>query len=298
MMSAIGSVISRPPPDHSRAAAGEGCGRLASVDVLERRRGEPLGQLHARRVDRAVTVRDLVEVLLVVVLGEVERRGRRADDLGRDRAVAVGRELLLEHVATGLRQPPLLIVLDEDRGPVLSAPVVALAHALRRVVVLPEDPQQLLVGRLRRIEHDPDGPCVAGPARAGLLVRGVGRDAALVAHGGRPHARLLPEGLLFAPEAAERELRDLETLGIRPGDGRTQDGVVLWLEDRGRATGQRLVCGGHGRLEEVEESHAPTVRPSDDVPMTRAGRFGTLRTILPRPSHRTALKGVRWPATT
>jgi hypothetical protein len=40
----------------------------------------------AGRVDRAVPVRDLVEVLLVIILGEVELFGR--DDLGRDVAVS------------------------------------------------------------------------------------------------------------------------------------------------------------------------------------------------------------------
>src|SRR5439155_3896451 len=59
-----------------------------SVHVLQRCHDEVVGQLHAGRVDRAVAVRVLREVLLVVVLGVVERAGRR--DLGRDLAVAGG----------------------------------------------------------------------------------------------------------------------------------------------------------------------------------------------------------------
>ena len=100
--------------------------------------------------------------------------------------------------------------------------VVALAHALGRVVVLPEHLEQLLVARLRRVEHDADGLGVAGPAGARLLVRRVGREAALVADGGRPDAGLLPERLLLAPEAAERELGDLEAVRIGAGDRRAR----------------------------------------------------------------------------
>ena len=61
------------------------------VDVLQRRDHEVIRQLHAGRVVRAVAARVLVEVLLVVVLGVVERVRRGIDDLGRDRAVALGR---------------------------------------------------------------------------------------------------------------------------------------------------------------------------------------------------------------
>ena len=56
------------------------------LDVLERRDLD-VRQLHAGGVVGAVAERDLVEVLLVVVLGEVELRSRWPDDLGRDLAV-------------------------------------------------------------------------------------------------------------------------------------------------------------------------------------------------------------------
>ena len=54
-----------------------------SVDVLQRRHHEIVGQLHARLVVRAIAVGVLRQVLLVVVLGV--DRGRRLGDLGRDR---------------------------------------------------------------------------------------------------------------------------------------------------------------------------------------------------------------------
>src|SRR4029077_16606717 len=115
---------------------------------------------------------------------------------------------------------------------VLGAPVVALAHALGRIVVLPEHLEQLLVARLRRVEDHADRLGMTRATRARLLVRRVRRGATLVANRRGPHAGLLPERLLVAPEAAERELGDLETVGIRPGDGRAEDGVRARVQDR------------------------------------------------------------------
>src|SRR5580692_6040299 len=80
---------------------------------------------HAGAVVGAVAVRHLVQVLLVVVLGEVELAGR--NDLGRDLAVAVLRQLLAVLGCRPLRGLPLCLTLVEDDGPVLAAGVVALA---------------------------------------------------------------------------------------------------------------------------------------------------------------------------
>ena len=87
----------------------------------------------------------------MVVLGVVELGGLA--DLRRDRPVAGGVERLLVGVARGLGLRLLLLAVGVDRRAVLRADVVALAHALRRVVALPEDAQQLLVGHLLRVEH-------------------------------------------------------------------------------------------------------------------------------------------------
>src|SRR5690606_12675629 len=61
---------------------------------------QPDRAAHAGAADAAVAVRVLGQVLLVVVLGVVERR-RREQDLGGDVAVAGGIQLLLVGVAAG-----------------------------------------------------------------------------------------------------------------------------------------------------------------------------------------------------
>ena len=96
--------------------------------------------------------------------------------------------------------------------------VVALAHALGRVVVLPEGLEQLLVRDLRRVVGDQHDLGVAGPAGADLLVGRVRGVAAGIADGRRHDAGELPEVLLVAPEAAETEDRGLGALGPRAGE--------------------------------------------------------------------------------
>jgi len=74
----------------------------------------------------------------VVCLGEVEL-GSGAD-FGGDLALAGGRKPLLEHVARRLGFALLRFAVGQDRGAVLRALVAALAHALRRVMLFPEQP--------------------------------------------------------------------------------------------------------------------------------------------------------------
>src|SRR3954453_15443051 len=247
MMSAIASVMSSPPAGHRRAGrshdpTGSMLTAFASVDVLER--GDlDVRQLHAGRVVGAVTERDLVEVLLVVVLGEVELGSWRPDDLGLDLAVPGSRQRLLVHRLRCLGRRALGVVAAKDVRPVLRPAVIALTHALRRVVVLPEDLEQILVADLRGIEDHADRLRVARLAGAGLAIGRVAGGTALVTDGRRPHAGLLPVRLLLAPEAAERKLRDLEAVGVRTGDGCAEDGVVAGLHDRFGATGQGLGRG-------------------------------------------------------
>src|SRR2546429_337375 len=81
--------------------------------------------------DPAVAGRVLREVLLVVVLGVVERHAVRY--LRRDRLVAGLAQALLVHRLRRLRGLALHVVRDVDGRAVLRADVVALAHALRRV---------------------------------------------------------------------------------------------------------------------------------------------------------------------
>ena len=101
---------------------------------------------HAGGVDGAVAVGVLVEVLLVVRLGVVERA--EVGELGGDRPVA-GVAERRRHRRRGW--PRLALALaglgEVDRAAVLRPDVVALAHPLGRVVVLPEQLEQPLVAR-------------------------------------------------------------------------------------------------------------------------------------------------------
>ena len=118
-----------------------------------------------------------------------------------------------------------------DPGAVLRADVVALAHALGRVVALPEDLEHLLVARLRRVEDGEHDLVVAGAAGADLLVRRVRREAARVADGGGVDAGRLPEHALGAPEAAHPEDRSLGAFGEGRAERRAEDEVRPWSHD-------------------------------------------------------------------
>src|SRR5918997_676112 len=206
-------------------------------------------------VHRAVAERVLVQVLLVVVLGVVEVRRRL--DLGGDPAVARPGELGLELLADPLRDSELLVAGGVDRRAVLRAHVVALAHALGRVVVLEEDLQQLLVAHLLRVVADLDDLGVPGPGAAHLLVGGVRGEAARVAGRGVGHARGLPEQLLRAPETTEGEVGHLgpvRDLLDRDTENVVERGID---QDRGATAPQRLVRldqGGLGAGEQHEAS--------------------------------------------
>src|SRR3954454_507498 len=104
---------------------------------------QPDGAADAGSADPAVATRVLRQVLLVVVLGVVERLVRL--DLGRDLAIARLPELVAVQTQRLLGGGCLAWVGHVDRRAVLRPEVVALTHALRRVVVLPEDPQHLVV---------------------------------------------------------------------------------------------------------------------------------------------------------
>src|SRR5688572_11631619 len=96
------SYLTAPP----RVAGGDCSAAL-------RRANETDGAADARPTEAAVAVRVLRQVLLVVVLGVVERPCRR--DLRRDLAVARAPQLALVHLARALGRLPLLLVLVEDR---------------------------------------------------------------------------------------------------------------------------------------------------------------------------------------
>src|SRR4051794_13232698 len=171
---------------------------------------------HAGATEPAVAVRVLGEVLLVVVLGVVEVLER--GDLRRDLAVAAAVQLPLEDALRRLGRLALSVARRVDRRAVLGAHVVALAHSLCRVVVLPEALQQRLVARLLRVEDDEHGLGVARPRAADLVVGRVRREAARVPDGRRVDTRRLPEDALRTPEAAQSEHGLLEARPERRGD--------------------------------------------------------------------------------
>src|SRR5947207_9140489 len=92
-----------------------------------------------------------------------------------------------------------------DGRAVLRAGIVALAHALRRVVAFPENPEQLVVAHDLRVKDHQHHFGVVGQSRAHFIVGRVLRLAAGVADCGRVHAGGLPEQALGAPEAAHAE---------------------------------------------------------------------------------------------
>src|SRR6516165_2225989 len=106
---------------------------------------------HVGAAESAIAGRILGKILLMVVLGKIELTSRC--DLGSDGAEPLGGKRLLIHRLRSVGRLALRVVVSVDRASILRADVVALTHALRRVVVLPERLQQALIGDLLRIEH-------------------------------------------------------------------------------------------------------------------------------------------------
>ena len=121
--------------------------------------------------------------------------------------------------------------------------VIALTHALRRIMTFPKRLQQLVIGDLPGIEHHQHRFGMTGTARTHLLVSGVCGVAASVAHsGGIDAIAKFPELALGAPETAEPEHRLVQALRI----GRLQLTAIDEMADsggnrRGPAR-QRLGC--------------------------------------------------------
>src|SRR5689334_180844 len=197
-------MVDEPSPRASRGEVKASC----RVDADADRAG------HAGAAETAIARRVLGEILLMIVLGEIERT--RGCDLRGDRAEPLCRQRLLIGRLRFLSGLLLRVAERVDRRAILRADVVALAHALGRVVVFPEHLQQLFVSDLLRIEHDQHHFGVAGTARADLFIGRVRREAAGIADRRREDALAeLPELSLRAPETAEREHGLFEALRIR-----------------------------------------------------------------------------------
>src|SRR5215210_6465599 len=232
-----------------------GVGQLGGRRIL----AKPDRTAHAGPAEAAVSVWDLVEVLLVVALSVVERAGGR--DLRGNRIIAGTPQGLLVGVAALLGGPALLVVGVVDRRAVLRAFVVALAHPLRRVVGLPEHREQVPVGDLLGVEGDEHSLGVPGTAAANLLVGRVRREAPRVADRRRVDAVDLPEPTLCTPEAAEAEDRGAHTLEKGRLKGRAEHGVPLGNgERRLLPSGERLCGRDHGELMAIEKHLLPPHR--------------------------------------
>src|SRR5690606_28284737 len=110
----------------------------------------------------AIAARILGEILLVIILSEI--KWRRLEDLGRDCIIAFLPECRFKIALRGFRHLPLRTVKNIDARAVLRTDVIALPHALRRVVVFPKGLEQLSVAHLFRIENDEHRLAVAGAA--------------------------------------------------------------------------------------------------------------------------------------
>ncbi len=192
----------------------------------------------------------------MVFLGVVERPGLR--DLGRELAIASLFQGLLVLLREALGDLLLLVVVVVDRAAILRADVVALAHALGRVVRLEERLHELRVGHLARVVDHLDDLGMAGLSGADFLVRRVRREAAAIADERRPNAVHLPEKALGAPETTEGEGADLHPFREGRLDPVAVDGVMLRDLERGRvAAGKGRLRGGHLGLlaEELVKNH-------------------------------------------
>src|SRR5437867_13172524 len=127
---------------------------------------------------------------------------------------------------------------------------------------------------------------MAGLTGARLLVGRVRGVATLIAGRWRPDPALLPERLFLPPEAAKRELGDLEAVGIRAGDRRAEDRVGLRAQDGLAAARQGLGGCRHLGLREQEHQARDSssvvrltsriLRPTRDATMSgRATTAGT-----------------------
>src|SRR5690606_26050057 len=87
---------------------------------------------HSRPTESAIPTGILGEVLLMVVFGEV--KWWSFDDFGSDLGIASRCQRRCVRGARSLGLPPLLGAEDVDPRAVLGAQIVALAHALSRIV--------------------------------------------------------------------------------------------------------------------------------------------------------------------
>ncbi len=135
---------------------------------------------------RAVPVRHLMQVLLVLIFGQVVGNAIcfHTGHFSRDLPIARGRQGVLI-----LRDPPadqlgFFFGICVERGAILRAYVVALAVALGWVVRLKGRAHQIFQLNFGRVIDHLHQLHVVGLPAAHFPVAGVGRDPTSVAHGG------------------------------------------------------------------------------------------------------------------
>jgi hypothetical protein len=207
-------------------------------------------------VHRAISAGVLRQVLLVIALGVVEGRqaGQRRDVRG-DPPVSRRGQALAIRFGRRAHEIGLLRAEGENRRTVLGAAVVALTHALGRIVVLPEVPEDARVVDHRGIEYDEHGFGMSRPSAAHLFVGGVGRVSADVACRRGVDAVEFPEALFRAPETAHRDDRELKPFGKRRVDRVTVDVVGIRHVERLRPAGQGSVGCDHDGFGEAQTPH-------------------------------------------
>ena len=149
---------------------------------------------------------------------------------------------MLISLGAGFRRVQLLRRGRIDHRAVLAADVVALAHALGRVVQFPEHLQQVFVFHFGLVIHHQHHFAVAGQAGADFFVGRVRREAAGVADHAADHAVALPELALGAPEATQAEDRETDVIQEGPQQRVAVDEVGFRQGHRGFAARQSLFC--------------------------------------------------------
>src|SRR5262245_4437207 len=220
---------------------------------------------------------------------EKEWSGRR--DLGRHRRIAGLAERLVVALARRLGLPLLAVAGEIDCRAVLRADIIALTHALGRVMRLEEDLEQLLVADPLRVEHHHHRLGMAGLAGAQLLIGRVRRLTTHIADGGDPHAGHRPEQPLGAPIAAKREIGDFRAFRIGTLERPLVDEMRFRRGDRLVPPRQRRAGLGHLQWLSLETEHlGPPLISGDDV----VGGAATCKSVT-RP-YDAPLQLERWPS--
>ncbi|SCM77827.1 hypothetical protein KL86PLE_60143 [uncultured Pleomorphomonas sp.] len=211
----------------------------------------------------------------MIVLGEIIGPGRLDGRGDRRRPAGPGKRLAVGF-AGGFRHGALRFAVHEDRRTVLGADVVALAHALRRIVAFEEQADEIGVGDGVRVEHHLHRLGMAGAARADLLVGRVLGEAADIADRRQVDAGQAPEQPLGTPEAAEGEGGDGVSLRHRALQRSAGDEMGFGGGNRPGAARQRRLGRRQDRWlpERLEKGHGSSLSPRRGSPRNRLPKMG------------------------